>query len=116
MGKFMKIDNDRLLKNCFLLFIVTVNILLTYFLYYSRGVLERYYQKPLPLITEISFNLCFWPIVAIALYFIKLNKKQHGVPERYFMLIISIEFVLLLIYFIAYVYPIVFCSRAILLN
>ena len=102
----------KLKKNLFLLFITITNILLTYYFYLSRTILERFYSAPLPMITIWAFKLCFWPLVITLVYFVKFNKHSAVHPKGYYFTIFVVEFFLVVIYFVAYLYPLIFCSSA----
>ncbi len=94
-------------KVLYTFFAVIAHILFSAFLVYARTILERLYSRPLPLITNIAFQLWFLPLIIGLVYFIKHKKVE------FYITLLSIEVIIIFLYFIAYLSPLVFCSTAV---
>jgi len=117
----MKRISQKLKKNLFLLFIISINIFLTYFLYLSGTALERFYKEQsyseqLPIITNLCFNFRYWPLLMIFVYFVKFNRHSGSHSKDYYFTVFVLEFILVVIYFVAYLYPFIFYSSVRLLQ
>lgn len=106
---------EKRLRVIFISSVLIINVFLTYFFYYSRAILERTYQSPLPTLTQVAFKICFLPLVLSLFYVVKFKKMSADGYKNYLFIVLFLEFIILAIFFVAYLYPAVFCSSATLI-
>lgn len=110
----MKLENyfsQKAYKRLFLFFIISINLFLTYFLWLAASILGKgIIYKMVPKFTYYCFNFSlFWPLFISLCYFVKVKIDVY----KYYFILLIFEFIILIIYFVAYLYPILFTNHAI---